>query len=113
MAIRVQNQTFYLETKNSLYQMQVDQFGVLIHLWYGEKTAMDMTYLLEYPDVGFAGNIYDAGDVRTYSLNTRPQEYPTVGTGDYRVSALSVEHSDGSNALDLRYESYDSLGNVH
>ncbi|MEE1314405.1 MAG: glycoside hydrolase family 127 protein [Faecalimonas sp.] len=50
MAIRVQNQTFYLETKNSLYQMQVDQFGVLIHLWYGEKTAMDMTYLLEYPD---------------------------------------------------------------
>ena len=30
-------------------------------------------------------------------------EYPTAGTGDYRVPALVVEHADGSAVLDLAY----------
>jgi alpha-galactosidase len=30
-------------------------------------------------------------------------EYPTAGTGDYRIPALVVEHADGSSVLDLRY----------
>ena len=88
MAVRVEGKVFHLETKNSMYQMKADEYGVLRHLWYGNKTGSDMDYLLDYPDVGFAGNIYDANTCRTYSLNTLPLEYGTAGVGDYRVPAV-------------------------
>ncbi len=107
MAIRICSQkeiiTFWLETDHSLYQMQVDGYGLLHHLWYGEKTDCEMQYLLDYPDVGFSGNLYEAENQRTYSLDTRPQEYACAGVGDYRIPAVSAVHADGSNALDLRY----------
>ena len=90
MAITVKDKIFNLETENTLYQMKVDRFGVLNHLWYGEKTDCCMDYLLDYPDAGFSGNIYEAENERTYSLNTLPQEYSTSGVGDFRISAISV-----------------------
>lgn len=106
MAITVENGVFHLETANTLYQMKVDAFGVLNHLWYGAKTNCCMDYLLDYPDVGFAGNIYEVKNQRTYSLNTLPQEYATSGVGDFRVPAISVRHEDGSSALDLRFQEF-------
>ena len=79
MAVRIEMQKnekiFYIETKNSMYQIKADKYGVLKHIWYGKRTGCDMEYLLNYPDVGFSGNIYEAGNDRTYSLNTLPQEY--------------------------------------
>lgn len=106
MAVRVKDGIFYLETENTLYQMKADEYGVLLHLWYGKKTDCNMDYLLDYPDVGFAGNVYDVDNCRTYSLNTLPLEYGTAGTGDYRVPAISVTHGGGSTALDLRYQEH-------
>lgn len=106
MAVRVKDGIFYLETENTLYQMKADEYGVLLHLWYGKKTDCNMDYLLDYPDVGFAGNVYDVDNCRTYSLNTLPLEYGTAGIGDYRVPAISVTHADGSTALDLRYQEH-------
>ena len=108
MAIIVDEKTglFQLITDNTEYQMKADKYGVLKHLWYGEKTGCDMEYLQSYPDVGFSGNIYDAGNDRTYSLDTLPLEYACEGVGDYRVTGAAAVHSDGSCALDLRYKSY-------
>ena len=106
MAVRVKDRIFYLETKNTMYQMKADEHGVLLHLWYGRKTENSMEYLLSYPDVGFAGNIYEVENCRTYSLNTLPLEYGAAGVGDHRISAVSVTQADGSTALDLRYEGY-------
>lgn len=106
MSVRVKDGIFYLETKNTLYQMKTDEYGVLLHLWYGKKTDCNMDYLLDYPDVGFAGNVYDVDNCRTYSLNTLPLEYGTAGVGDYRVPAVSITHADGSTALDLRYQEH-------
>lgn len=97
---------FQIITENTEYQMKADKYGVLKHLWYGEKTGCDMEYLQSYPDVGFSGNIYDAGNDRTYSLDTLPLEYACDGVGDYRVMGAAAVHSDGSCALDLRYKSY-------
>ena len=51
--------TFTLHTKDSTYQMQVDPFGFLLHLYYGRKTEGCMDYLLTYADRGFSGNPYD------------------------------------------------------
>lgn len=108
MAIIVDEKTglFQLITDNTEYQMKADKYGVLRHLWYGEKTGCDMEYLQSYSDVGFSGNIYDAGNDRTYSLDTLPLEYACEGVGDYRITAAAAVHSDGSCALDLRYKSY-------
>ncbi len=108
MPIRIneQEKSFCIETENTMYQMKADEYGVLKHIWYGEHTGCDMEYLLDYPDVGFSGNIYDAGNKRNYSLDTMPLEYSASGIGDFRLSAISAVHSDGSNALDLRYQGY-------
>lgn len=107
MAIYTDEKGFFsLRTLNTEYQLQADKYGVLRHLWYGEKVGTDMSYLLDYPDVGFSGNPYDAENNRTYSLNTQPLEYACDGIGDYRISAVSVHHADGSKALDLRYKGY-------
>ena len=108
MAIIVDEKTglFQLITDNTEYQMKADKYGVLKHLWYGEKTGCDMEYLQSYPDVGFSGNIYDAGNDRTYSLDTLPLEYACDGVGDYRVTGAAAVHQDGSCALDLRYKGY-------
>ena len=46
---------FSLQTKNSTYQMQIDRFGVLLHLYYGSRTESPMDYLLTYADRGFSG----------------------------------------------------------
>ena len=105
MAIEMKNKVFSLETANTLYQMKVDEYGVLYHLWYGAKTGCCMDYRLDYPDVGFSGNIPEAGNRRTYSLDTLPLEYAASGVSDFRVPAISVTHADGSTALDLRFES--------
>ena len=106
MAIKVENGVFHIETANTFYQMKVDEFGVLNHLWYGGKTNCVMDYLLDYPDVGFSGNIYEAENQRTYSLDTLPLEYASSGVGDFRVPAITVTHENGSCALDLRYQEY-------
>lgn len=86
MAIQIdaEKKIFTLETDHTMYQMQADAYGVLRHLWYGAKTGCDMSYLQDYPDVGFSGNIYAAGNDRTYSLDTLPLEY--AGAGRRQIS---------------------------
>ena len=75
------DRTFTIQTKNTTYQMQVDPYGFLLHLYYGKKTdGSCMDYLLTYYDRGFSGNPFDAGDDRTYSMDALPQEYPSYGT---------------------------------
>lgn len=106
MAVCVRDNRFDIVTKNTLYQIKADEYGVLYHLWYGVKTDCHMDYLLDYPDVGFSGNPYDVGDKRTYSLDTLPLEYASDGTGDFRTPAISITQEDGSTALDLRFQEY-------
>lgn len=102
-----QKSIFTLETKNSSYQMRVNQIGILEHLYYGSKIlGADMSYLVVDCDRGFSGNPYELQEQRGFSLDTRPIEYPCSGIGDYRVSALSVVNHDGSRSIDLRYKKH-------
>ena len=102
-----ENHIFTLNTKYSTYQMKVDEFGILLHLYYGGKVSGGMDYLLTCYDRGFSGNLYDTGNDRTYSLDVQPQEYPAFGTGDYRNCALVIKNADGSECCDLRYVSHE------
>ena len=98
--------TFTLHTKQSTYQMQVDSYGFLLHLYYGRRTGGVMDYLLTFADRGFSGNPYDAGNDRMYSLDVLPQEYPCSGSGDFRSPAIEVANENGSYGCDLRYQSH-------
>ena len=109
MAIQYQpeKRIFTLITKHTTYQMQVDAFGFLLHLYYGKRIAGDLDYLLPYYDRGFSGSPSDAENNRTYSLDVLPQEYPVLGVGDYRNSALILRDADGCECCDLRYVRYE------
>ncbi len=95
-----------LETKNTTYSMGVNDFGFLLHLYYGKKVDSDMDYLVNYYDRGFSGNPYENKEDRTFSLDTAPQEYPSYGNGDYRTSAINVKNHLGVYSCDLRYKSH-------
>lgn len=101
--------TFRILTRNTEYQIKADKYGVLKHVWYGKRTDNDMEYMLDYHDPGFSGNLYEAAHERNYSLNTMPLEYPGIGTGDFRISALSVVHPNGCCAADLRYMGFNVI----
>ena len=103
------NKIFTITTKKTTYQFQVDDFGFLLHLYYGARIEGEMDYLLTYYDRGFSGNPHDAGLDRTYSMDVLPQEFPCMGNGDYSSSALIVQNMDGTYSCDLRYQDYEIL----
>jgi alpha-galactosidase len=86
--------------------MKIDDYGFLLHLYYGGRIEGNMDYLLTYYDRGFSGNPVDAGSDRTYSMDVLPQEYPGKGMGDFRNSALTIHNADSSDCSDLRYVSH-------
>mgnify|MGYP002508071567 CR=1 FL=1 len=69
-----QDKIFTLHTKDATYQMKVDAYGFLLHLYYGRKTEGNMDYLLQFADRGFSGNPFDVGNDRTYSMDVLPQK---------------------------------------
>lgn len=98
-----ERQIFTLHTEHTTYQMKVDAFGFLLHLYYGGRVSGSMEYLLTFYDRGFSGNPAAVGLDRTYSLDALPQEYPSLGMGDFRSSAFAVRNGDGSECCNLRY----------
>ncbi|KIR02221.1 Alpha-galactosidase [Lachnospiraceae bacterium TWA4] len=101
------NEVIYSSYKNTTYQMKVNEYGVLLHLYYGRKISdVVMDYTLKNYDRGFSGNPYEADKDRTFSLDTVPQEFPGTGVGDYRINCVNVENADGSGLADFRYVSH-------
>ena len=98
--------TITLHTKNTTYQMQIDRYGFLLHLYYGKQADGCMDYLLTFYDRGFSGNPYDAGNDKTYSMDALPQEFPSLGTGDYRTPACIIKNTDQTYCSDFRYVSH-------
>ena len=101
------NQILTLHTKRTTYQMKIDAYGMLLHLYYGPRCEGTMDYLLTYYDrSGFSGNIYDAGNNRGYSMDSLPQEFPSCGSGDFRSAAVIIKTLDGFFNCDLRYSEH-------
>lgn len=107
-------QVFTLQTKRTTYQMKAGDYGILLHLYYGARVEdCTMDYLLHRKDVGFSGNPYEAGEDRTFSLDTLPQEFPSYGVGDYRNNCVGVCQADGTRAADFRYVSWEIWEGAH
>ena len=105
MSIRIDDatRTFTLHTRNTTYQMQVDEYGYLLHLYYGTRTEGHMGYLPTFADR--SGCCCTPSDVpqRTYSLDVLSQEFPFQGYGDLRDTAFVMRDASGTFGCDLRY----------
>ena len=98
---------FTLHTKNTTYQMKANEYGVLLHTYYGPRVGgCDLSYRLRYTDRSFSPNPEEEGKSRIFSLDAMPQEYSTCGVGDYRLPSLELELPNGSHSADLRYKSF-------
>ena len=110
MAIRYDDRQkrFTLSTANTSYQMKIDDYGFLQHLYYGQKIDdVDMSYIHMTVDRACAGNPDNVYPDRTVSFNTLPQEFTGYGVGDYRINSIAVLNGDGSRGADFRYLKYE------
>ncbi|MBQ8956174.1 MAG: alpha-galactosidase [Lachnospiraceae bacterium] len=102
-----ERRVFFISTQNTSYQIRINEYGMLLHSYYGALVGKaDMSYLIKEVDRGFSGNLYESADRRGLSPDTLPLEYGTYGSGDYRVSAIKTVLENGSRTLDLRYASH-------
>ena len=109
MAIQItevgQETLITLQTRQTTYQMKVDEYGTLLHVYYGERVeGEDLSYLLRMRDRAFSPNPSELGiQIREYSLDILPQEYPGTDVGDFRQSALQVRIA-GYTGLKLQFQ---------
>ena len=102
------DKTYTLTTKNTMYQMKVDECGVLEHTYYGAKMDyMDMHYGVECVyGASFSPNPADYPDEKwAYSYNALHQELSCAGIGDFRLTAMGVRNGDGSFGAEPRFVS--------
>ncbi len=99
--------TITIHTDHSSYQMLIDRYGYLLHLYYGQRSELIMDQSLSYADRGFSGNPYAAGLDRTYSLDFLPQEFPVQGSGDFRSPMLVIRDHSGVYGCDLHYDHHE------
>ncbi|OHS98172.1 Alpha-galactosidase 1 [Tritrichomonas foetus] len=101
-------QIFTLNTKASTYQIFIGPFNYLIHLYYGERISDESDYLNKYFVNGFDTYPYESqGSGKSLSLNEIFQEYPSFGSGDYRIPCISALNSNGSSSVVLKYKSHE------
>ncbi len=89
---------FHLHNGSITYVMRVHEAGALGHLYFGGSLAPGRSYAHLEP-LEFTGFSNRVGD-------PVPLEYPTTGSGDDRVPALTIEAADGSTVLDLVYSGH-------
>jgi len=100
--------TFKIDTENSSYVMIVRKGGHLQHMYYGAYVGDDD---LEYMFSDVINESFTpwppCAEDSHFALDTQPQEYPCNGTGDYRISAFSLEMPCGNSATSLKYVSHE------
>ncbi len=101
------DKTFTLVTKNTMYQLKIDEYGQLINTYYGEKMEyMDMHYAAEANwGASFSPNPADMEHKMSYSYNSTHQEISVTGVGDFRLTSMGVRNSDGSYGAEPLYVS--------
>jgi len=101
---------FTINTEHSTYQFKADEYGALLHLYYGGGITGSAEYLLQYLDRGFSCNPYTAGSDRTYSRDVLPAELPVWGNGDFRSPSLVIETGEGARGAEFAYVSHEITG---
>lgn len=100
------SRVFNLRNTFLSYLIKIEESNVLAHIYFG-KPVKQYKDNKNYPrrDRGFSGNIPLNPD-RSLSKDTLPQEYSSHGSMDFRTPASIIQRKNGSDLLDLRYDSH-------
>ena len=96
--------TFKLDTVSSSYLIKIHETGRLLQLYYGSPIP-DATVTgrdLRRPTASFSPNDPDC----EFWPDAAPMEYGCNGSGDFRISALSVRNANGDSTTDIRYRAH-------
>ena len=95
---RQEDRQFHLSNERISLVLRILDDGSLGHLHLGAVLTPGRSYRHLGPDPfdGFSNRVGEPV----------PLAYPTAGTGDFRVPALTVRSADGSSSLALRYRSH-------
>lgn len=104
-----ESQIFKLDTNATSYVLQINQYGYLLHHYYGAWVPDDA---LEY--LGFTGRYsghfprveMESETVPFFSKTVHRMEYSCNGCGDFRASALSILRQNGTADTDIKYVSH-------
>ncbi|MCI8387707.1 MAG: alpha-galactosidase [Clostridiales bacterium] len=101
------NRTFKLDTPSSSYVFEISPKGYLLHLYYGAYVPdVDLDYLrMKFINASFSAFVA-SDEEHGLSLDTAAIEYPVNGSGDFRISALSIRGENGNTTTDIRYKSH-------
>lgn len=100
------SRVFHLRNTFLSYLIKIEESNILAHIYFG-KPVKQYKDNKNYPrrDRGFSGNIPLNPD-RSLSKDTLPQEYSSHGSMDFRTPASIIQRKNGSDLLDLRYDSH-------
>lgn len=100
------SRVFHLRNTFLSYLIKIEESNVLAHIYFG-KPVKQYKDNKNYPrrDRGFSGNIPLNPD-RSLSKDILPQEYSSHGSMDFRTPASIIQRKNGSDLLDLRYDSH-------
>ena len=108
--IKVKDNLFVLETKNTSNLFYVNEVNYLQHLYYGERIEiLDNTIeVLKDKQQFQVGNgiSYDQDHI-PMTLESKLLEYSTRGKGDIRNPQIEIQYFDGSRTSDFKYISYE------
>ena len=105
MSVSIKENIITLHTKNTTYQMAINENNYLAHLYYGNR--LDDSCANDMGKWGYHTLVPLSYDCRNRELSPTvcPLEYSAYGAGDFRTTPLKVRFFDGSSVSDLRLES--------
>lgn len=101
-------QIFKLDTKNTSYIIGIYDQNYLLHLYYGAKIpdCTNLFFNARRPMTASFSPSNPCVSDQSFSVDAAPMEYSCNGSGDFRISALSVKNGDGNTVTDVRYVSH-------
>ena len=95
------SKTFKLDTVSSSYLLRIHKTGRLLQVYYGSPIP-DVTIHDRDQRRGTAS--FSPNDPHgSFIPDAAPMEYGCNGSGDFRISALSVRNANGDSTTDIRY----------
>ena len=107
MSVKISNDKITIETKNTLYVMQMLEGVLPIHLYYGKKISED-----QLPDIDKLRSFspYFVINEKEYSFDNLKQEFSFYGYGDFRATALRVlDMTSGSDITNYTFKKANSF----
>ena len=109
MSVKIKDNIITLNTKNTTYQMAVNENNFLAHLYYGNR--LDDSFATERGKLGYHTGVplIYGGSSSELSPDVCPLEYSAYGSGDFRTTPLKLRFTDGSSVCDLRFHDAKTL----